>query len=259
MNKEDLRIDDLDKNNQNIDMISPDYFTKENLKPKIKDFQIEWFNFLKNNNYTLLLAPHGSGKSISIKSYITYKCLTESNYKILLVSSSENLSVNDGLSILNHFNKNNYGIYWYISTDYNDIKEFKFKNISNNKESIVDCIGAGAELDSHYNCIICNDIVDNVNSATENQRRKLSNWFFDDLVPSLLVRGGELHIIGTRFHNDDLYKKIIDNPHFSKKIYKAELENGELLYPERLSRQFLNMRKEQIGTKLYNMQYLNLL
>ena len=255
MNKEDLRADDLDKNNQNIDIISPNYFTRENLKPKIKDFQIEWFNFFKNNDYSLILAPRGSGKSTTVMSYITHKCFTEFNYKILLVSNSETLAVNDGLNILNYFNRNNYGIQGY-STDHNDIKEFRFKNInSSKKENIVDCIGAGAELDSHYNCIICNDIVDNVNSATENQRRKLSNWFFDDLISTILMRGSEIHIIGTPFHANDLYKSILDDSLFSKRVYKAELKDGELLWPGRLNKQFLNLRKEQMGTELYNMQY----
>ena len=246
--------------NTDIDSVQQsNIYGEENSKQGIKDFQMEWFNFLKDNDYTLLLAPRGSGKSATVMSYITHKCFTESHYKILLVSGSETLAVNSGLNILNYFNRNNYGIHGYTSTDHNDTKEFRFKNINSNKrENIVDCIGAGAELDSHYNCIICNDIVDCVNSATENQRRKLSNWFFDDLAPSILVRGGELHIIGTRFHFNDLYKAILDNPLFSKRTYKAELEDGELLWPGRLNNKFLNQMKEQMGTELYNLQYLNL-
>lgn len=244
---------------QHINVVSFDRFARGNLKFEIKDFQMDWFDFLKNNKYTLLLTPRGSGKSTSGMSYLTNKCLTESNYRMMLVSNIENLAVNCGFSILNYFNNNKINkINGNLNINHYGHKEFRFKNIdSSKKENIIDCIGVGEELNNCFDCIICDDIVDNVNSGIKNERKKLSNWFFRNLISSLKPNG-ELHVIGTRYHSDDLYKEIACTPPYTTKIYQSESKEGELLWSEKINKQFLNLKKDQMGNNLYNLQYLNL-
>jgi predicted phage terminase large subunit-like protein len=67
-------------------------------------------------------------------------------------------------------------------------------------------------------------------------------------------------VIGTRWDYLDLYQYIIDNERHRFCVYaqQAEKPDGTLLFPERLTKQFLTDQRMSQGSSIYSMQYQNL-
>lgn len=55
--------------------------------------------------------------------------------------------------------------------------------------------------------IICDDIIDTDAVMTEHQREVVSRWFKQELYPCLLPQG-RIIVIGTRYHEDDIYNEL---------------------------------------------------
>jgi hypothetical protein len=66
----------------------------------------------------------------------------------------------------------------------------------------------GAIIGRHYDMIICDDIIDQDNSSTNESRRRLKEWFGAVLIPCLEPTGA-IHVVGTRWHTEDLYGDIL--------------------------------------------------
>jgi len=88
-------------------------------------------------------------------------------------------------------------------------------------------------VSSHYNHIVMDDMVDEKNSRTEAGRSKVHLWYQQAL--SLLDPEGTIDIVGTRWHDDDLYGrvmgKISNDWVFTKKVLRDD--NYNYLLPKR--------------------------
>jgi predicted phage terminase large subunit-like protein len=67
----------------------------------------------------------------------------------------------------------------------------------------------GAIISKRFDIIICDDILDEENTATPEVRAKVGNWFWKTLKPCL-VPGGIFIVFGTRWAEDDLYQHLTD-------------------------------------------------
>lgn len=143
------------------------------------------------------------------------------------------------------------------------------------KEPTISCAGVDQiKVGMHYDLIIMDDLVSNRNVGNKEQIAKVIDHY--KLALSLLEPDGILIIIGTRYHYADLYGYITDNEydsfdHFvvpaTLKQEHAEFLNlnfpelghtyreGDLIFPERLTPEFLAEQKKSQGTYIYNCQY----
>lgn len=55
--------------------------------------------------------------------------------------------------------------------------------------------------------IICDDIIDTDAVLTEHQRMRVVKWFKEELFPCLLPTG-RIIVIGTRYHEEDIYQEL---------------------------------------------------
>ncbi|MHC4660194.1 MAG: hypothetical protein ACYS8W_00770 [Planctomycetota bacterium] len=79
------------------------------------------------------------------------------------------------------------------------------------KEAAVTALGVGGPIiGRHYDIILLDDVVDEEAARTENMRERISIWFRKVLMPCL-EPGGELHLVGTRYHPLDLYGSLIES------------------------------------------------
>lgn len=77
------------------------------------------------------------------------------------------------------------------------------------KEATVTAMGVGGPIISkHYDTIILDDIIDEENARTQEQREKMRVWYYKSLLPCLEPEG-EIHILGTRYHPYDLYHTLL--------------------------------------------------
>jgi predicted phage terminase large subunit-like protein len=151
----------------------------------------------------------------------------------------------------------------------------KGKDSYKTKEANVIAYGAGGNLVSqHYDLIIHDDLHNRENISTKDQIDKVKLAYVDTL--DLLEPGGELIVLGTRWHYDDLYGWLMDkeNPgsrgfsvFFQKAIKNAKIvkdptggyivEDGEILWPEKYNKKHLNQLLNDKGLYEWNCQYQN--
>jgi len=112
----------------------------------------------------------------------------------------------------------------------------------------------------HYDLIIIDDPVSMNNINTPEQLQKTIDFY--KMMLSVLDPGMEMIIIGTRYSALDLYGHILDidgtdHEQFSIMCKEAIDEDGELLFPQVLSHEFLADQKASQGTYMFTCQYLN--
>lgn len=136
------------------------------------------------------------------------------------------------------------------------------------REATVEVAGIDKSVVSrHYGIIVFDDVVNNLNVSTKEQREKIINAYKEYL--SLLNPGGLIRVVGTRWHYYDLYGYLFDeikqdrragvDPQFKMFITKAWTDEDQKLpaFPERFNKQVLiNLRNRQ-GAHIFSCQYLN--
>lgn len=110
----------------------------------------------------------------------------------------------------------------------------------------------------HYDLIIADDLVEPDNVRTKEQREKVHDFYlslFDLLEPK-----GRLVVIGTRYHQDDLYSKILEenslHGNWSLFIRSCYREDGSILFPEKFTQAQLDDIKKK-SFYHFSTQYLN--
>lgn len=123
------------------------------------------------------------------------------------------------------------------------------------KEPSIYCAGVdNAQTGMHPDVILMDDLVSERNVGTSGQIEKVKDHYRFSL--SLLEPGGLQVVIGTRYHMADLYGDLLEIDTFETMIRPAITDEGDLYFPARLTREFLDsMRKEQ-GSYIFNCQYL---
>lgn len=111
----------------------------------------------------------------------------------------------------------------------------------------------------HYDLIIIDDPHSQMNITTKDQIDKVKNSY--KLLLPMLEPTGELCFNGTRWHFYDLASMLLENDTFVKMVRTAEtrLPDGtvKLFFPERLTKDYLNQQKLDMGSYLFSCQYQN--
>lgn len=220
----------------------PIAFEHEILGYEVKDFHAAWLKFITENRFTVLLAPRGHGKStVHSIGYIIWKLCHNPNLRVMILSKSSPLAQRVLTEIKWHFERNEklIGLYGDLTDkgsrwSNEEIMLVRDKNVPY-KESTITARGIDSDvIGGHYDLIICDDIVDEKNSRTSQQRDKL-RMTFDKVIRPMLEPWSEMHFVGTRWHEFDLYGDIIDSGTFKSKVYDMILsdEKKQTLWPER--------------------------
>jgi len=131
------------------------------------------------------------------------------------------------------------------------------------REASVEVSGVeGSDTGNHYDLVICDDLHGKSNTTTKEQVQKVVDYYKD--LGSVLKPDGEMIIIGTRWHDLDLYQYVMEMKeklgslsNIVVLIKSAYNEDGSLYFPEVLSEQFLKSQRMKQGAHFYGMQYLN--
>lgn len=136
-----------------------------------------------------------------------------------------------------------------------------------NKDASIDTAGIDKSKNGgHFDLIICDDLHDENNTATRRMRDKVSTHIH--ALDPILNPGGTLLIIGTRWHADDAYGRIIkkddklaekgDEMEYKRLIRGAFIGDDQQLYfPSRLNDEFLADKRKHLPSKLFSVWYLN--
>ena len=220
----------------------------------------------------ILLEPRGSFKStVGTISYTLWKLINNPNYTILI--SNEKLDKSKGFlkAIKTHITDNPRfrllygdlccervkGRKW--SQDMIDIKT---RTIHGETPSVKASSVERSETGTHFDEIICDDLVGKDNSNTIEQLMKVDEYVKD--LGAVLQPDGCMSFIGTRWDYRDCYNTQFEHiktlGRYARAdilIESAEKEDGSLFFPERLTEQFLKSQRVKLGTYFFSCQYLN--
>lgn len=207
--------------------------------------------------------PRGHLKShIITKGWSIQQILKNPNIRILIVNATEDNAIKFMRSIERYIGKGSllekiYGRFESSVWNQNEL-------IVSGRTEILDAptlMAAGLQktlTSQHYDVIIADDLVEPDNSRTKEQREKVHDFYlslFDLLEPK-----GKIVVIGTRYHQDDLYARILEENQqhsnwsiFVRSCYKPD---GEILFPEKFSQAQLDDIKKK-SFYHFSTQYLN--
>lgn len=267
-----------------------DLLMTEVLDYQIQDFHLMmWYHRQKNflpferQKWHLALAPRGTGKStiLTIASIIL-DILKNPNIRILIASKTDSNAIGFLSEIKQKLqSKKLIDIFGEQKGELWNEGEIKVSpRTSTAKEPTVTCIGvSGALASKHFDKIYADDLVDEENSKTDTQREKLKTWMFKILDPTLEPHG-EMSIIGTRYHPEDLYGQLIDE------MFEKKGKNGKVkkryyiripalirkkgaadhlpahqkyisIWPEKFTVKFLLKKRKSQGSIIFNSQMQN--
>lgn len=185
---------------------------------------IEFFENLEKRgvNSGLLLGPRGSGKSTSCDiCYVIMRALQNPDVNVLIASRALEQSKSFLSAIKGHFERPQF------VAVFGNLKGKKWDETAasltgrepGQKEHTFHVAGAdGAVVSKHFDIIICDDLVDEKNSKTEGEREKTLKFYYKSLLPTL-KSDGEIRVLGTRYHPEDLYGHLTTKDPYFKNSY----------------------------------------
>jgi phage terminase large subunit-like protein len=170
--------------------------------------------FLTGKQFGLVLAPRGSGKSTSCDfCYAIMRVLQNRNLRVLIASRTMEQAKDFLFEVKSNLEKEVLvEIFGNLKGDkWDETRADIAGRTQHTKEHTFTIAGAdGAVVSKHFDLIIGDDIVEDKNSRTEAQRKQLLKFFYRSMLPCLRP-DGELRMLGTRYHPEDLYGYLIEH------------------------------------------------
>lgn len=240
------------------------YFCETFTAYSLRSFHETWLREIRNEQIALLLAPRGSSKSTTLTiNRVAWLAIKNPDLRILIVSATGFMArrlMREIRSLL---------MSEPVRETWGDLKGDKWTDNEINlatrtrahKEATITALGAGESIISgHYDLIVGDDMVNEEWCRSALLRDKIFDWLRFSLLPTLEPEG-QLIILGTRYHWDDLYGRLIDLKKFrvsiKKIIAKAIQDDGSSFWPERFPIEALEKLRKMLGTIIFNAQYQN--
>ncbi len=241
----------------------PAPFVRDVLGYDFTRFHQKWWEFADRNQYSLVLAPRGHGKSTLLTvAFTLYRVLDNPETRTLIVSNTADQATAFLREIKNHL-ENNPPIRLLFGplkgSPWNESQVVLASRISGAKEATITALGImGPVISRHYDLVILDDVVDEDNARSRLMRDRVLTWYYKELLPTLEPEG-KLSVIGTRYHHDDLYGKLIraGMPAICEKAVITTPEGEQALWENKFPLELLRRKREETGPAIFNTQYQN--
>lgn len=229
--------------------------------------------FDPNRNKLLILMPRGTFKSSLVTIGFTLQyLLNDPDARILIDSETYGKAKNFLAEIKGHLESNAkyrkifkhiHGVYpddtkKDPSVRWTDAAVDLACRTVKKKEPSISCSGIDRSINGmHFDLIIEDDLHSEKNVTNKEQIQQVIDH--RSLANSLLDPGMPKITIGTRWDFQDAYNYVLTKQRDSYNIIlrKAVEDDGELLFPERLTHAFLEEQKRDQGAYIFSCQYMN--
>jgi hypothetical protein len=257
------------------------YF-QHRLGADLEDFHVRLINTALYESRGLVLFPAGHGKTTLIGGLLPILDICRNpNIRIAGIFKNDDEAAGVIMTIKAEFENNelliqDYGPFKPASDDSAHPWKADWISVAKRtliaKEPTIAVFGSGAKniLGHRTDWVICDDVVTEKNSATPEQREKMSTWFKECVETSgeKLTRGqvgGRITVVGTMFHPKDLYHAITQKKdRLGRPRYKHHREDAirsvadQLpLWPARWTWEDLMDEKASLGTLSFNKRFRN--
>ena len=122
--------------------------------------------------------------------------------------------------------------------------------------SVIRARGWGVRVrGGHPKYIVEDDILDDDTLYSETKRRRATEYHFS--VPSnMITPGGQIVVVGTPFHQQDVYAAIEATGKYAVATFPAFDEHGEALFSIRYDKAALESKREEIGTTRFAREFM---
>lgn len=233
----------------------------------------EMCNFItdRTDRKKLILIPRGHLKSKLITiGYSVQQILKNPKIRILIYSATWQMAVDLNLSIQKALQTNQriHQIWGDPTVGNKEWSQDRTRLKQNDtREPTITAAGIDNNLvGGHYDIIIMDDVVNRDNINTREQIEKVVKRYKDSL--DLLEPKGQLIIIGTRWHDSDLYGWILDPSNNIKESYEVMIkrafegnivtgEGFEPIWSQKFTLEHLQKQLREEGWSHFSAQYLN--
>lgn len=216
----------------------------------------------------LILMPRGSFKSSCVTvGYTLWRLINDPNLRVLIAGETQKNAKKFVGEVKAHFEMNPklracYGNWVNKAGIWREDEFVVNRRTAVKKESSVFAasLEKQATTGQHYDLILLDDPVSMNNINTPEQLNKTLDFY--RILLSVLDPGRKIIIIGTRYSAMDLYGTLMaDDSGMSQDVdvlvKEADTDDGDLLMPKVLSREFLDGQRSAQGDHMYNLQYRN--
>ncbi len=214
------------------------YFAKYYLHVELRDYQIEWLEFLDRKPNAGVLAPVAHGKTFAVaRIFVLKKVLYNRNIRILLLSGTED-KAKENLQVISNELRNNgriiedFGHFYVPAAGETEVRNWTKTKIQvardqNLPDPTVKAAGIGGNITGgRYDLIVLDDVVTEDNANSETERKKILRKY-NTTIEERLDKGGSVIFIGTRYDYADLYGHFLKQAHWDIRIDKAIIEEPE--------------------------------
>ena len=141
------------------------------------------------------------------------------------------------------------------------------------KEANIEIMAVEASLVSkHFDIMRFDDPVNDLNASTALQREKIFTWYRHSLQLRHSPKHSRVKIVGTIWHFDDMYRRLMKIERERRKYYKIRgrseepalyvyrrevYEGKKIIWPERFTWKMIEDLKRSLGTYLFSCHYMN--
>lgn len=203
-----------------------------------KDLIYFWTN-PQAKSHQIVLLPRDHGKSAMIAYYVAWYLTNNPHHRVVYISSTANLAEKQLGFIKNILTSDTYRLYWPEMVHPEDSKrerwtatEIMLDHPKRKEEGIRDPSIFTAGLTTnvtglHFDLAILDDVVVMENAYTQEGRNKVEAQY--SLLASVEAGKSLQKVVGTRYHPDDLYSKLLAI-HYDTYDVNGELVGSEQLY-----------------------------
>lgn len=230
---------------------------------KVKPLHLKMQRHVVKNDRTLTLVFRGAGKTTTITvTNVIYNIIINPDVRVLIASKTHTFAKGILSEIKGHFEKNQtlielFGPFESEQWSWGKEALSVAKRTRIGKEPTINTLGLESQVIGwHYDRIYADDLVDDKNARTAMMREKTHTFYYKHLYPTL-EPDGAMHVIGTRYHYEDLYKHLEQHEMEDSTLVIPILnEEGQTPWPEKFTPEQVHKTKEAMGLAIFTTQML---
>jgi hypothetical protein len=192
------------------------------------DYHKEWQEHWRENRFSSLIAPVEHGKTQQMLGKILHLLGNDQSLRVALISNTSDQARKLLRSVRTHIERNEkvHEVFPDLKPSHRDEDPWHQDMITVERSTIakdpsVQAHGVfGPITGARIDVILLDDVLSFENTRTEEQRKKLLEWF-DSTVFTRATKNARIYSIGTPWHPDDFLHELEKRPGFACKRYSA--------------------------------------
>lgn len=217
----------------------------------------EWDELIRNNKRICALAPRDHGKTFYFDfAYPLWKAATLRNGIGYIFSATQDQAIRILGDIKTEIENNPKLRHLFPDLTIGKGRKWSSTAIQLSNGHRIYARGFGTKVrGAHPHWIVVDDALNDETAYSEVVRKKQVEYFYT-AISNMIVPGGQIIVVGTPFHQADLYADLSKNPEYTFKRYQALHGPKERpLWPARYSKQRLEQKRREIGTIRFTREF----